>query len=64
MENEFRVVQDGDAHWYVIPADREEEWGDFCSLDPDDEEAWNVPEWADAIGGSPSNVVFRGSYIY
>lgn len=62
MNNKFRLAQDQDCHWYVIPSGKREAWRDFCDLDQDSEEAWEVPDWADPVGGSPSNVVFDGNY--
>lgn len=56
---EYILVTDNDSHWYVIPYEREEDWNYFLELDPDDEASWDVPSWADAVGGSPSNVVFK-----
>lgn len=63
MEEEYILTQDNDAHWYVIPADREDDWVDFLDIDPDDEAAWDVPDWAEQIGGSPSLVKFSGYRI-
>lgn len=57
-EEGFSLHQDNDSHWYIIPTDKLSEWEEFIELDPDDEEAWDVPEWAEAVGGSPSLVTF------
>lgn len=54
----FRLAQDNDGHWYVIPTEREEEWSAWCEIDPDDERAWDVPEFARQVGGSYSLVSF------
>ena len=54
----YTLAVDNDSHWYVIPVDKSDEWNDFVNLDPDDEESWDVPEWAEAIGGHPSLVTF------
>lgn len=51
----YRLVRDGDCHWYVIPADKMEEWDAWCY----DENSWDPPEWADALGGSPSMLTFE-----
>jgi hypothetical protein len=60
---EFILSQDEDCHWYVIPADREEDWSIFRDLDPDDEKSWDVPAWAKPVGGSPSLVKFSNFRI-
>lgn len=54
----YFLSSDNDGHWYVIPIDKEEEWSEFMDLDEDDIASWDVPEWADAIGGAPSLVRF------
>ena len=63
MSEENYLTQDNDGHWYVIPKDRETDWNDFLNLDPDDEESWEPPKWADQIGGSPSLVIFQSYRI-
>lgn len=55
----YYLSQDNDTHWYVIPVEYEDEWRDFLDLDSDDPSSWDTPEWAEAIGGSPSNVIFH-----
>lgn len=55
----YYLSQDQDGHWYIIPVEYKDEWGDFLDLDPNDEESWDVPDWAEPIGGSPSLVVFH-----
>lgn len=50
----YRLVQDDSSHWYVIPAEKSEEWSVF----EEDEDNWNVPEWATSLNGSPHNVTF------
>ena len=54
---------DSSAHWYVIPWDRREEWELWAQLEDDDERAWTPPEWAKAVNGSPSGVVFENPQI-
>jgi len=48
----FRLVQDDDCHWYVIPANRLEEWNEFLM------DAGDVPDFADPVGGAPFLVSF------
>lgn len=63
--NRYILATDGDSHWYVIPADKVNEWNawsdatekywdgcDYSNKPPD------MPEWADEVNGSPQNVVF------
>jgi len=64
MEDEgFYLTQDNDAHWYVVPSDKESEWADWLELDPDDEDSWETPDWAEQVGGSPTLVKFTSYYI-
>lgn len=51
------IVQDGDGHWYVIPADCRRQWSEF-DTEADD---FYLPDWARPIGGGPQLVVF-GDY--
>lgn len=55
----YFLSQDHDCHWYVIPVQHKSEWFDFLDLDTDDPTAWDVPEWADRVGGSPSLIIFN-----
>lgn len=55
----YRLVQDNDCHWFIIPADKIGEWDEWCEIDSDDERAWDAPEFAQDLGGSPSNVTFE-----
>jgi len=52
------LVQDNDAHWYVIPDSRRLEWFAWLEIDPDDERAWDAPEWAVSVNGAPNRVTF------
>jgi len=56
---EYILVQDNDSHWFVIPADREQDFDKWCSLDPDTEASWEQPPYADDVGGSPTLVKFK-----
>lgn len=59
----FYLTQDNDCHWYVVPAEKETEWSEFLELDPNDEASWDVPEWAEQVGGSPTLVKFKSYHI-
>ena len=54
----YVLVQDEDCHWYVIPKDKIDHWIEWCEIDPDDERAWEVPDYADPTGGDATFVVF------
>jgi len=56
---EHILVRDNDCHWYVIPSDRRKHWSTWLELDSEDEEAWDVPEFAEAVGGSHTLVKFK-----
>lgn len=64
MEEEFYLSRDDDGHWYIVPADKEGEWEDWLSLNPDDEASWEAPEWAFPIGGAISLVKFSNYRLY
>lgn len=53
------LVQDNDSHWYVIPKDKNDAWNDFCAIPSDDERAWDIPDFAEQVGGCPSLVLFK-----
>lgn len=59
MDNtRYRLVQDNDCHWYLIPADKGEEWDEWCDIPDDDERSWDAPDFAQGLNGSPSAVTF------
>lgn len=45
----FYLDTDNDSHWYVVPYNKRHEWNEFVQLDPDNPEAWDVPEYATPI---------------
>lgn len=55
----YFLTQDNDAHWYVVPVEREREWNEWCDIPPDDERSWDAPEWAHRVGGAPCLVHFK-----
>lgn len=68
MSQKYILTQDCSSHWYVIPADKEDEWSKYNDAAErywddcrNDEEPPVEPEWADMVGGAPSLVVF-GNY--
>lgn len=59
----YFLSRDSSSHWYVVPVSKLEEWETWCNLDEDDERAWDVPKWAQKVGGSPSLVTFEAFEI-
>lgn len=63
MSERFCLVRDNDAHWYVIPADRQEDWDAWLGLGEDDQAAWDAPDFARPVGGAPSLVTFTNPVV-
>lgn len=68
MTQRYRLTTDDDSHWFVIPVEKSEEWGEYCEKVtrfweemPDGEGPPEEPEWAVAVGGAPGRVQF-GEY--
>ena len=59
----FILVQDNDSHWFVIPETEREEWGDWRDFPDTDKRSWTPPDFAQAVGGSPSLVTFTDPKI-
>lgn len=57
-KKKYILTQDNDSHWYVIPDQMELDWNAFCEIPEGDERGWEVPEWAERVGGSQSLVKF------
>jgi hypothetical protein len=55
----FFLDQDSDCHWYLVPADKRQEWDAWTELDSDDEAAWSAPKWAIPLGTHPSTITFE-----
>jgi len=65
---EYILTQDEDGHWFVIPANKEEEWSEYLdkvySEDLSEDAPIIVqPDWVDEVGGAPSRVKFMGYVI-
>lgn len=58
MAERFILSQDNDCHWYVVPVSKQDEWEAWLEIPEDDERAWNVPDFAQPVGGSPRLVTF------
>jgi hypothetical protein len=58
-EGRFYLGTDNDGHWFVIPADKRDEWSEWLDIDSDDERAWDAPDFARDLGGNPSCVTFE-----
>jgi hypothetical protein len=59
----YYLTTDNDSHWYVVPVVNKSEWDAWCEIDSDDERAWETPDFARAVGGSPSLVTFSNPEI-
>lgn len=57
------LTMDNDGHWYVIPVAKQPEWGAWLDIPEDDERAWEPPEFAKQVGGSPCLVTFTNPEI-
>jgi len=56
--SEYLLTQDGDCHWFVIPADRQVEWDQLTT-----NEEFEIPEWAEEVCGGPGRVTFPFYHI-
>ena len=56
----YVLNNDDDGHWYILPADKKEEFSNWV-YGPEDAEQ---PEWARSIGGHPNNVTFAEPEIF
>jgi hypothetical protein len=56
----YIIVTDDDAHWYVIPKAALSKWDAW--LLSEEAELGDIPNFSEAVGGSPSLVLF-GTYI-
>ena len=45
----YFIGNDQSGHRYIVPLDQRGQWDAWCSLDEDDEEAWEVPDDIDAV---------------
>lgn len=57
MTSRHYLTRSNDAHWYVVPAERGEEWEEWLALDTDDQRSWEAPVRARCVD-SPSTVSF------
>jgi hypothetical protein len=53
MENRTKYIlgQDNSCHWYLLPADKKEEWEEWLDISEEDERSWTLPEFAKFIDG-------------
>ncbi len=58
LNGKFFLGRDGDSHWFIIPVERREEWEKWVIIPEDDPSGWDVPEFAQEVGGSPSGIEF------
>jgi|GEM_PF-3070965 len=58
MSETYFLSQDNDSHWYVVPRSKQKEWEAWLDIPEDDEASWDVPSFAEEVGGSPELVSF------
>lgn len=51
MKKYYKLHQDNDTHWYLIPEDKETEWAAWLDIPWDDPKSWDVPIFAIAVDG-------------
>lgn len=49
------LVQDESCHWYIIPEEKQGEWSTWA----ENEDDWDVPNYAFSVGGGPERCKFR-----
>lgn len=54
----YFLSRDGDCHWYLVEADRRDDWDSWCEIDTNDPASWEVPGFARAID-NPSDIEFE-----
>ncbi len=59
----YCLVQDDDGHWFVIPAEKQDEFEEYMRKIYDLGEYPEEPEWLDGVGGAPSRVIFENYTI-
>jgi hypothetical protein len=55
----YALVQDDDCHWYVVEADRVDEWYEL-----DDDQINAGQPWMRQVGGAPNQVTFTDPLIF
>jgi hypothetical protein len=59
----YFLDRDNSGHWYVVPCDKAPEWHAWVEMDENDEASWDVPEFAQPVGGSHTLVSFMSPDI-
>jgi hypothetical protein len=57
----FVLESDDDGHHYVIPVSKQDDWNDWVGSHAAQDGI--VPDYAEAVGGSPTRVHFTGYTI-
>ena len=58
LNGKFFLGRDGDCHWFIVPVERREEWEKWANIPEDDPSGWDIPDFVQEIGGSPSMIEF------
>ncbi len=64
MTTRWRMMSDDDNHWYVIPAERREEFLAWVYGDGGANDGAEQPDWAWSVNGHPSHVTFSQVEIF
>lgn len=59
----YFLSRDNDAHWYVIPVAKQQEWDEWRGIPEDDSRSWEPPEFAMPINGSLTLVTFTDPQV-
>lgn len=54
----YFLGRDNSAHWYIVEAKYRTDWEHWCTLPEDDEESWEVPDFAMRLNGGPEQITF------
>ena len=60
MKTRYVLMRDDSGHWYVVPESRIQDFNKWTSQDED----WETPKYARAVGGAPNAVVFENPTIF
>ena len=63
MNKLYFLDQDNSCHWYLVEAAHRAEWDAWRDLPEEDENCWNTPPYAKALGGGPSQLLFEHPVI-
>ena len=59
MPKRYFLDQDNSSHWYMVEADRRDDWVVWVELDDEDKDGWDTPEYAFRVDGGPNEWTFQ-----